>query len=501
MVFNCFLLSMFKKTMFSILPSLFLLLILFFSSTNFSSVTSFRPTKGNKLCFLEKPKIPAKQLASFRSKRRPYTFIVGEVSFAYYNDCSSDSLSINNPYTKIYGERKPISNETPTCSFYPSLPLSISTSFQTQLNGRRGSSRLAASQRGNFEGEKGAEGFINDSEQVFSKVSLKEISKRENSKENKVLLIIPGYASDASQYVNLRESLRKQGLKTEIVPIKWNMWIPTFGGRSIRPILDRISLAVKEVSKYGTLGPGEVEYDLSDFLSEIKNPSIGASPTSKYDPYRDLIINNSKCTDANTADLEKENEENRQNDRRMINKEKNMEDDNYKVTLIAHSAGGWISRVFLSTTSYDGVVYSGTKWVDTLVTLGSPHIFPEIYSNHSIESIPFALRNLKFVNEKCVGEHGGNWEEKVKCICVGGDTVKGKKYYGFKDIVYQSYELCGQEGHETGDGITPLTSSLGLPGAKQVTIKDVMHGPEADHYGKKWYGSEEVLPLWITHLN
>jgi len=105
------------------------------------------------------------------------------------------------------------------------------------------------------------------------------------------------------------------------------------------------------------------------------------------------------------------------------------------------------------------------------------------------------------VNDKCVGEHGGHWEEKVKCICVGGDTVKGKKYYGFKDIVYQSYELCGQEGHETGDGITPLTSSLGLPGAKQVTIKNVMHGPEADHYGKKWYGSEDILPLWINYLD
>ena len=76
-----------------------------------------------------------------------------------------------------------------------------------------------------------------------------------------------------------------------------------------------------------------------------------------------------------------------------------------------------------------------------------------------------------------------------------------KKYYGFKDIVYQSYELCGQEGHETGDGITPLTSSLGLPGAEQVTIKDVMHGPEADHYGKNWYGSEDILPLWINYLD
>lgn len=41
---------------------------------------------------------------------------------------------------------------------------------------------------------------------------------------------------------------------------------------------------------------------------------------------------------------------------------------------MAHSAGGWISRLYLSTAAYDGRAYNGARFVSTLVTLGSPHV-------------------------------------------------------------------------------------------------------------------------------
>lgn len=80
----------------------------------------------------------------------------------------------------------------------------------------------------------------------------------------------------------------------------------------------------------------------------------------------------------------------------------------FRVALVGHSAGGWVSRIYLSEARYNGVseqqhagawqgvagrdmrvvgrcvghgwpvcmqmVYNGSRLVDTLVTLGSPHV-------------------------------------------------------------------------------------------------------------------------------
>ncbi|MGK3734338.1 MAG: hypothetical protein ACI8RD_003208, partial [Bacillariaceae sp.] len=44
-----------------------------------------------------------------------------------------------------------------------------------------------------------------------------------------------------------------------------------------------------------------------------------------------------------------------------------------KIVLIGHSAGGWISRVYLSSSNYGGKSYDGSKYIHSLVTLGAPH--------------------------------------------------------------------------------------------------------------------------------
>ena len=47
-----------------------------------------------------------------------------------------------------------------------------------------------------------------------------------------------------------------------------------------------------------------------------------------------------------------------------------------RVALIGHSAGGWISRLYLNLSGrrYNGKVFHGHKLVHSLVTLGSPHM-------------------------------------------------------------------------------------------------------------------------------
>ena len=67
----------------------------------------------------------------------------------------------------------------------------------------------------------------------------------------RAVVLIPGYASDASLYKRLQDSIRARGLPCWTVPISATMWIPTFGGRSIRPILDRIHETVMDVALLG----------------------------------------------------------------------------------------------------------------------------------------------------------------------------------------------------------------------------------------------------------
>ena len=50
--------------------------------------------------------------------------------------------------------------------------------------------------------------------------------------------------------------------------------------------------------------------------------------------------------------------------------------DGSPVTLLAHSAGGWLARVFL--------LGYGTADIDRLITIGSPHLPPPEVCLHSV---------------------------------------------------------------------------------------------------------------------
>ncbi len=60
-------------------------------------------------------------------------------------------------------------------------------------------------------------------------------------------VILPGYLAGASDYQELERSLSAQGIPTTTVPIRWQDWIPTVGGRSVAPILYQIDAAVQQV--------------------------------------------------------------------------------------------------------------------------------------------------------------------------------------------------------------------------------------------------------------
>lgn len=159
-----------------------------------------------------------------------------------------------------------------------------------------------------------------------------------------------------------------------------------------------------------------------------------------------------------------------------------------QINLIGHSAGGWISRIYLGEKPYlgRGQAISVDSWqahnyVTTLVTLGTPHISQERWTRW----------NLDFVNHN----YPGAFYRHVRYICVAGKTILGERRRG-SWLAYSSYQLtCGQ-GNCWGDGIVPLAAAH-LEGAENLVIAGVKHSPRSVGL---WYGSESVLSNWVPYL-
>jgi triacylglycerol esterase/lipase EstA (alpha/beta hydrolase family) len=227
-------------------------------------------------------------------------------------------------------------------------------------------------------------------------------------------VILPGYFASAIEYQQLEKALNDRGVTTTTVPLRKRDWIPTLGGRSVVPILQRIEFTVK--------------YMLSHYKSSAVN-------------------------------------------------------------LIAHSAGGWIARIYLGEKPYlihGDVSAAEARWearkhVHTLITLGTPHTSQERWTK----------KNLDFVNIN----YPGAFYPEVRYVCVAGKAVYGERRLG-KWLAYNSYQLTCGRGNCWGDGITPIAAAH-LTGATNITLEGVMHSPRSPGI---WYGSPEVSQAWISYL-
>lgn len=109
-------------------------------------------------------------------------------------------------------------------------------------------------------------------------------------------VIIPGYFAGAEDYRQLEGFLNDAGLPTVTVPISRGNWWPTFGGRSMVPILRRIHETVSEtlnkyqVSKINLIGHsaggwiariylGEIPYTIHGDVTEEAVGLWGAHPS------------------------------------------------------------------------------------------------------------------------------------------------------------------------------------------------------------------------------
>jgi pimeloyl-ACP methyl ester carboxylesterase len=162
-----------------------------------------------------------------------------------------------------------------------------------------------------------------------------------------------------------------------------------------------------------------------------------------------------------------------------------------QVNLIGHSAGGWISRIYLGAESYCDRRWSGQPLVKTLITLGTPHTSQERWTR----------RNLNFVNEN----YPGAFHPEINYVCVAGKAMYGQPSWRLGEwFTYQSYQLTGGQGQCWGDGVIPIESAH-LEGATNLVIEEVQHSPRPTsnrHRINKhrWYGSSDIVSQWSQHL-
>jgi triacylglycerol esterase/lipase EstA (alpha/beta hydrolase family) len=201
-------------------------------------------------------------------------------------------------------------------------------------------------------------------------------------------VIVPGFLTGKDEFIPLAKSLTSKGIPTVVVPMPNWHWLPCMGGRSMRPMLERIDFTVRHLAAAaGSLADfdqvvldsiNENEFIKKDGLIVPKNSGTIATdnpqvliPDFDYniiDLYQDFRNNPGGVLKVGGSD--------KVEDYPLWNPKgtfKQAPDPMGKVALIGHSAGGWICRAYLSQRSYGGKAYRGNELVHSLITLGSPH--------------------------------------------------------------------------------------------------------------------------------
>jgi len=152
------------------------------------------------------------------------------------------------------------------------------------------------------------------------------------------------------------------------------------------------------------------------------------------------------------------------------------------VTFVAHSAAGWLVRVWMERYDIDEV--------KRVICLGSPMVMPELAGFDQTRGL------LTYVERNCPGA------SDVHFVCAAGKYNKGSssvrdglRAFG-TGLGYQA--LCG-EAEVWGDGITPLEVSY-IDGSEQLVLDDVYHSPLGAPRGAMWYGDDGAIDLWAQKL-
>lgn len=298
----------------------------------------------------------------------------------------------------------------------------------------------------------------------------------------KAAVIVPGFLTGGNDFASLAEELTSRGVPTVAVPMPSWHWIPCVGGRSMRPVLERIDFTVRHLAaSNGNVDavPRDLAYSIGDLWGDFRDNPGGV-----------LEVGGSAEPDDFPAVTP----------RGAFRASHPAGEPKGRVAIIGHSAGGWISRLYLSHRDYGGRAYCGQDLVHSLVTLGTPH-----------GNAPgVAFRNLEWCNREA--RYDG-----VRGLAVGGVGYPGDRS---GDFTRESYAFCcsdGSDGTEyDGDGTTTIGSALAWEGAEKLVLENVTHFPWSDVWGGEllapdltrkhrdgapWYGSQDVVDRWAGWLD
>ncbi len=290
-------------------------------------------------------------------------------------------------------------------------------------------------------------------------------------------VIVPGFLTGKDEFLPLAKALNDIGIPTVVVPMPNWHWLPCLGGRSMRPMLERIDFTVRHLA--GVAGNlCDFERTTVETFEKSVEDGLQLSTGNEERRIRDpqLFIPN---INYNLIDLYQDF---RNNPGGVLEVGGSAEVDKYplwnprgsflsapepmgKVALIGHSAGGWICRAYLSNRSYGGKSYDGHRLVHSLITLGSPH-----------GNAPGpAFKGVEWVNRDIMDSSSG-----VRALAVGGTGYKGDSS---GDLTRGAYSFCcplGSDGTQyDGDGVTPIQSALAMkeymPHADTLALEDVGH--------------------------
>ncbi|CAN8255998.1 unnamed protein product [Cochlearia groenlandica] len=186
-----------------------------------------------------------------------------------------------------------------------------------------------------------------------------------------------------------------------------------------------------------------------------------------------------------------------------------------RLSLIGHSAGGWLARVYME--EY------GTNDISLLLTLGTPHLPPPRGETGAIDQ---TRGLLYYVEENCAK---AVYTPELRYVCIAGRYIRGARLVGNAEpdsdvnigvdggvkavsevssskpsfrarFVGQGYkQVCGKA-DVWGDGVVPEVSAH-LKGAVNVSFDGVYHSPVgSDDETRPWYGSPAIVKDWIHHL-
>jgi len=177
------------------------------------------------------------------------------------------------------------------------------------------------------------------------------------------------------------------------------------------------------------------------------------------------------------------------------------------LSVVGHSAGGWLARAWMGGEKYNGRQWARAPWVDSLVTLGSPHLSLEAYPFGRVPERRFGERpglsraaresSLRFVNE--VYPDAGSFPGvDITCVCGRLGAAAAEEAGDFARASYKA--TCGQEGAQ-GDGVCPLESAS-FPGAGELILDGVFHDRKKKQSAatRPWYGDDAVVPQWCAAL-